>query len=237
MRGHPTPKPKQAYHHGDLSRALVDAAVRIVGEAGVEALTLRGVGQRVGVSRSAPYRHFKDKAALLAAVALEGFRLLRRDLEAALAAEGRTEPLIALSEAYVGFGINHPSHYRTMFEITWGDKNHYPALVQEGNATSRILVEAIIRGQAAGRLAPGVPGQIAWVVWTLVHGIVMLREDDPFSHGAKRGHEQPSRAAFAMTTLLRGLFNRENEKPVSPVTRSNGKALSTRKSPSRSTSD
>ncbi len=216
MSAHATTKSKQAYHHGDLSRALVDAAVRIVGEAGVEALTLREVGQRVGVSRSAPYRHFKDKAALLAAVALEGFRLLRRDLEAALTTEEKTEPLIALSEAYVGFGINHPSHYRTMFEITWGTKNHYPALVQEGDATSRVLVEAIIRGQAAGRLAPGVPSQIAWVVWTLVHGIVMLREDDHFSEGSRQGHEQPSQAAFAMTTLLRGLFNREGEKLASP---------------------
>ena len=215
MSAHPTTKPKQAYHHGDLSRALVDAAVRIVGEAGVEALTLREVGRRAGVSRSAPYRHFKDKAALLAAVALEGFRLLRRDLEAALAAEESTEPLIALSEAYVGFGLKHPSHYRTMFEITWGTKNHYPALVQEGDATSRVLVEAITRGQAAGRLAPGVPGQIARVVWTLVHGIVTLREDDHFSQGSGRGQEQSSQAAFAMTTLLRGLWSREGEKPAS----------------------
>ena len=213
MSDQPTTKPKQAYHHGDLRRALVDAAIRIIGEAGVEALTLREVGQRVGVSRSAPYRHFKDKAALLAAVALEGFRLLRRDLEAALEAKAGTEPLIALSKAYVGFGLNHPSHYRTMFEITWGSKSHYPALVQEGEATSRVLVGAIIRGQAAGRLAPGVPSQLAWVVWTLVHGIVMLREGDHFSQGSTQEHEQPSPAAFAMTTLLSGLCNREGEKP------------------------
>ena len=77
--------PKAGYHHGDLGRALVAMAARIIGEEGIEALTLREVGRRLGVSRTALYRHFAGKGALLEAVALEGFVRLRDALEAALA--------------------------------------------------------------------------------------------------------------------------------------------------------
>src|SRR5947208_3269250 len=70
-------KAKGAYHHGDLERSLVDAAVRTIQEEGMAALTLRGVGARLRVSRTALYRHFADKSALLARVAAEGFAKLR----------------------------------------------------------------------------------------------------------------------------------------------------------------
>ena len=208
MKEHVTPKPKQSYHHGDLRRALVDAAVQLIGEAGIESLTLREIGQRVGVSRAAPYRHFQDKAELLAAVALEGFRLLRRDLETVLETTpaGEVEMLVALGKAYVGFGVRHPSHYRTMFGILWGNKAQYPALAEEGEATSQILVERIIQGQATGHLVPGNTHQMARVVWSLVHGVVMLREDEHLSGSATERQEDPFLAGFAMTTLLSGLL-------------------------------
>src|SRR5690349_18612179 len=73
-------KRRDRYHHGDLHRALLQEAVRTIQTRGVEALTLRAAGQTLGVSRSALYRHFADKAALLRAVAQEGFRMLRLEL-------------------------------------------------------------------------------------------------------------------------------------------------------------
>ena len=76
-------KPKDQYHHGDLRRALLQAAVRTLHKHGLDALTLRAVGEELGVSRSALYRHFADKSALLTAVASEGFRMLRSELSAA----------------------------------------------------------------------------------------------------------------------------------------------------------
>ncbi len=81
-----TPARKRAdrYHHGDLRRALLQAAVRTIRSHGVDGLTLRGVGSTLGVSRTALYRHFTDKAALLAAVAAEGFRMLREETARAL---------------------------------------------------------------------------------------------------------------------------------------------------------
>src|SRR5215212_5774767 len=80
---------KRAYHHGDLRRALLAEAVRIIAKKGVDALTLRSVGARLGVSRTALYRHFADKSALLAAVASEGFRMLRMQLLEAWDSHGR----------------------------------------------------------------------------------------------------------------------------------------------------
>src|SRR5512145_1581524 len=85
----PARKRADRYHHGDLRRALLQAAVRTIGTHGIDGLTLRAVGSSLGVSRTALYRHFADKAALLAAVAAEGFRTLRVELEEAWEGGGR----------------------------------------------------------------------------------------------------------------------------------------------------
>src|SRR5882762_8903275 len=90
---------KRAYHHGDLERALVDTAVLMIQQEGVQALTLRGVGARLGVSRTALYRHFDDKQALLTRVASEGFKTFHDALAAAAAkAEARrADPMPAMA--------------------------------------------------------------------------------------------------------------------------------------------
>ena len=102
------------YHHGDLRRALLLEAVRTIHAHGAAALTLRGVGDRLGVSRTALYRHFADKQALLHEVAAEGFRMLRAALMDAWGRGGR-RGFDAMGRAYVQFAIDHPSHYRVMF--------------------------------------------------------------------------------------------------------------------------
>src|SRR5262245_26784465 len=84
----PLRKPANRYHHGALREALVQAALRTIQKHGVEAVTLRAVGEHLGVSRTALYRHFADKSALLAAVGREGFRLLRESLVAAWQGDG-----------------------------------------------------------------------------------------------------------------------------------------------------
>src|SRR4030081_121203 len=101
---------KRAYHHGDLERALVETAVQMIQDEGVQALTLRGVGARLGVSRTALYRHFDDKEALLARVASEGFKRFHDALSAAVArAEAHhTDPMAAMAAAYAQFARSHP---------------------------------------------------------------------------------------------------------------------------------
>ncbi|MBW2453521.1 MAG: WHG domain-containing protein [Deltaproteobacteria bacterium] len=105
------------YHHGDLPRALVEAALALVEDQGVSALTLREVARRVGVTHAAPYRHFKDKSALLAAVAEEGFKRLTHALVAARGAAPAAEGRAAMGIAYLRFAIEHPAHYRVMFGV------------------------------------------------------------------------------------------------------------------------
>lgn len=167
---------KRAYHHGDLERALVDTAVEMIQQDGVEALTLRGVGARLGVSRTALYRHFDGKQALLARVASEGFKRFHDALAAAVArAEARrTDPMRAMAAAYARFARSHPSHYQTMFSGVLTDGKRDPELQRHGDAAFNILLQTIRRGQSDGRIRKGNPVELAEVVWALSHGIATL---------------------------------------------------------------
>jgi AcrR family transcriptional regulator len=167
---------KKAYHHGDLERALVDTAVRMIQEEGVQALTLRGVGARLGVSRTALYRHFDDKQALLARVAAEGFKRFHEALaEAAARAEARrADPMPAMAAAYATFARSHPSHYQTMFSGVLTDGKGHPDLQTHGDAAFGVLLTAIRRGQEQGRIRPGDPVELAEITWALSHGIATL---------------------------------------------------------------
>ena len=173
----PARKPKKgAYHHGDLERALVDAAVDMIRQDGVQAFTLRTVGARVGVSRTALYRHFDDKAALLARVASEGFRRLHAALAGAVAtaARQRADPLQAMAAAYVHFAADNPSHYQTMFGGFLTDWSRYPDLIEHGSAAFDILADTIRGEQERGKIAPGDPIELAEITWSLSHGIATL---------------------------------------------------------------
>lgn len=169
-------KAKGAYHHGDLEHALVEAALKTIREEGVQALTLRGVGARLGVSRTALYRHFDGKAALLARVATEGFRLLHEALAGAItkAAEHDSDVLQEMAGAYVRFALANQSHYQTMFGGYFADWNRYPDLIQHAEAAFAALVDTITTEQAAGRIVPGNPVELAEVTWSLTHGIATL---------------------------------------------------------------
>ena len=99
-------KPAKSYHHGDLRHALLDRALRTIQTRGVEHLTLRTVGEGLGVSRSALYRHFADKQALLATVGKEGFRKLRQAIADAWERDGRGRAgFQAMGKAYAQFAI------------------------------------------------------------------------------------------------------------------------------------
>src|SRR5437667_2422178 len=107
---------KRPYHHGNLRQALIDAALELIEERGVSALTLREVARRVGVTHAAPQRQFADLAALVAAVAEQGFRGLPAHV-AAVRGSARTpaQRLRALGVAYVEYALAHPAHLRVIF--------------------------------------------------------------------------------------------------------------------------
>ena len=177
----PRRKPRDRYHHGDLRRALLDEALRTIQQDGVDALTLRTIGVRLGVSRTALYRHFTDKRALLSSVATEGFRLLTKRLLNAWKAGG-IRGFNAMGVAYIRFAMGNPSHYRVMFGGFVDDGPRDDDLMRESTAAFQALVDAILALQQEGAVRKDDALQLAQFIWAVVHGVSMLIIDGRLAH-------------------------------------------------------
>lgn len=165
-----------SYHHGDLARALEEAAITLLEERGPEGLTLREVAAAVGVTHAAAYRHFEDKTALLAAVAEQGFRALALALAAAVAREhgDAVARLRAFGEAYVAFALDHPAQYGVMFGPRLNESGRFPSLEDAIGEVVTIVARDIKDGQAAGRIRPGRKRDIGMSIWIFSHGYAEL---------------------------------------------------------------
>jgi AcrR family transcriptional regulator len=174
--------PRRPYHHGNLREVLLEGAVRAIAEVGPAAFTLREVARRAGVSHNAPYRHFRDKDALLAAVAAQGFRELTQAMREPgdrPAKPGSTAPLSALDQlkqsgiAYVAFAVRRPEHFTVMFDspVTSSKDPEYTQASQEAFDS---LSNYIRNCQEAGQLLAGNTMERALYAWSLVHGIAKL---------------------------------------------------------------
>jgi AcrR family transcriptional regulator len=184
--------PAKPYHHGDLRRALLDEALRTIETLGVEHLTLRTVGARLGVSRSALYRHFADKQSLLATVGKEGFSKLRQALADAWEENGHGRAgFDAMHRAYLQFALAHPSHYRVMFGgfIESAAKDDH--FISEARGAFQVLVDALVEQQNAGDIRRDDPVLMARFVWALVHGTAMLFIDGQLPEPAQREALEP----------------------------------------------
>ena len=188
----PRSRRPRRYHHGDLPRALLDAALHIVKTQGTEALTLRAAARLAGVSQAAPYRHFANKEAILAAVAEDGFRSLMAAMRHAAAASGGSplERLRAVGLGYVTFATSHPSHFRVMFGREMADRSASPSLRQVATDTLNMLVDAISdcqRGELVRSEEPA--ADLALTAWSSVHGLSALLVDgvldQPFAEVAE----------------------------------------------------
>ncbi len=172
-----TAKPVRAYHHGDLKRALIDAAGVILRNDGVEALTLRAVARAAGVSANAPYRHFPDRRALVAAVAQEGFARLQDEMMTAMrTAEGRLG-FKQVAVAYVRFGRANSAEYRVMFGPEVAARDDLPELRDQSRGVLQFVAFGIDALQKAGAVGPGDPSMMAASLWAALHGLVMLSLD------------------------------------------------------------
>jgi AcrR family transcriptional regulator len=197
-------KPPSRYHHGDLRRALVAEAVLMITKDGVESLTLREVGARLGVSRTALYRHFADKSALLAAVARDGFERFRDDLLAAMTHGGR-RGFELMGVAYVRFAVANPAHYRVMFGgyRRFCDKD--PELQAAAAAAFQVLVDALVSLQNAGLIRRDEPRMLAHYIWAIVHGIAMLAIDGQLGPQPATSGGEIALVPFALERLRTGI--------------------------------
>ena len=161
------------YHHGNLRESLLEAAVHLIAEVGPSGFNLREVARRAGVSHNAPYRHFRDKAQLMATVAAEGFRELNAAMvEGALTESTPVGKLKRAGYAYVAFALRRPEHFAAMFDTT--DSALDSGCREAGTVAFATLVEIVELCQREGQLPEGGAEYRALMAWSLVHGIAKL---------------------------------------------------------------
>lgn len=183
MRSSTIPK-KDGYHHGDLRNALVEKALRLVSERGPEGFSLREAARELGVSPGAAYRHFADKAALLAALAEDGHGRLADAMERALArlpgspgAKAQAVArFLAIGAAYVEFAVDHPAHFRVMFGPCH-DAEASPCSAATGRDAFQILVDELDGLVRAGAAKAEARAGAEVVAWASVHGLAALQID------------------------------------------------------------
>ena len=162
-----------------LKDRLIEVADEILEAEGLDALTLRAAARAAGVSHMAPYRHFEDKDALLAAVSAKGFAALAAAMDQAFAnTADPTRREAAIGIAYVTFALRHPARYRLMFGPAISDKRRFPELVAAGErsfAECRAMIER--RASDVERVDADLIERRAIAVWSTVHGLASLLID------------------------------------------------------------
>ena len=168
------------YHHGNLREVLILEGVKLIQEHGVSALTLREIGVRAGVSRTAAYRHFSDKAQLLAAISEAGFEEFAKALQAARSSSVTfADKLNAMGIAYLRFAGERRPYFEVMFGVgcDLGDRERSEA----GERAFGVLEGMIQEAQESGDVRPGDAAMLAKVVWSLSHGMAMLQLETDYS--------------------------------------------------------
>ena len=204
----PGPKP---YHHGDLRRVLIDAALQLVGEGGPDAVSVREAARRAGVSPGAPFRHFPSRDALMQAVAEEAQRRFRAEIAAALAAAAPGDPLgrfRCLGLAYLRWAMRNPTHFEIISSRRFFDHDR-DAGVSTDNAeliglTERTLADAFARGQ----LRKLDLKQVQVAGRALVYGFARMNIDGHFPRWGVAGAEVDQTAEAILDLFIEGIARR-----------------------------
>lgn len=195
---------ERPYHHGRLRAELLAHAQEVLRTDGADALSLRELGRRAGVSPSAPFRHFATRTDLLDALAMDGYRTLVATMQAVLGAENSAvDRLHALTRNYVDFARANPPLLRLMTgrqKSTWDN-----GALGEIAAAAFALLEGVIRdGQGAGELRPGDPTDLTVATWAQMHGLAALIADGMLEPAPTR-HGPSTVVWTAVDVLINGL--------------------------------
>ncbi|MCJ8169162.1 TetR/AcrR family transcriptional regulator [Atopomonas sediminilitoris] len=176
------------YHHGNLRHSLIEASLDLIGREGLEALSLRRLAEMVGVSRQAPYHHFRDKQALLAALGERGFMQLNRNLQHVVDDESTAldERLYQAVINYLNFALDNPALYGLMFgQILWRDG---PEVHRDTDDFQRYAkdcfrqyVSLFDQLKRDGLVPPSDNTlRLAQLLWAAMHGLAKLASDGLF---------------------------------------------------------
>jgi AcrR family transcriptional regulator len=145
------------YHHGDLKNALIQAGIEILSINGIKGLSLRRVAKRAGVSHAAPYAHFTDKQALIAAISTEGYKRLFSRLKQ-IDQNHCNDPqrkLVEVAWCYLQFAVKDPAHFKITFSGVIEKEKDYPAFVEISQKSFAFITEMVAECQATGMLPSG----------------------------------------------------------------------------------
>lgn len=172
-------KKRKPFHHGNLREALLAASLEILDEAGPDAVTIREVARRAGVSHAAPVNHFKDREALLTAVAASLFDELRCEIDGTIAKQNKSlsERVKSFADGLINFGLKHPNRYRMLWRRDLVD-NEDERLVSTMDSIYDNLMNEISKGKGPRGVDDDT---IAIGLWSLAHGYVSMRLDGNFN--------------------------------------------------------
>ncbi|MRH91380.1 TetR family transcriptional regulator [Nocardia sp. SYP-A9097] len=169
---------KDRYHHGDLREELLRASLRLIETEGLTAVSLRRVAREAGVSPGAPYHHFTDRAALLAALSARGFEQLGAQMISARdQAANPREALIGMGVGYVRFARDNPAYFRLMFRPELYEADKHPDASSAGDAAYAVLEAAIAEATSTDALPSEDIDTLAVALWSLAHGLASLTVD------------------------------------------------------------
>jgi AcrR family transcriptional regulator len=187
---------RSSYHHGALREELLDACVRLVASEGIGAVSLRRVAREAGVSPGAPYHHFPDRAALLAAISTRGFERLGESLRTARSAEsGPRAALLEMAMAYVEFARRHTAYFQLMFRPELSQPDKHPDTQVAGDAAFATLAEAVAECDVSD------PEGLSLSVWAFAHGLASLAIDGQLDRGKHWSASPDDLVARAMRFL------------------------------------
>ena len=198
---------KKPYHHGDLRQQLLCAAIDLLEEGNVASLSLRAVAKKVGVSHTAPYRHFKNKESLLAGIAGQGFDHLSTHMAEAMAQhpDDPAKQLEATGHQYVQLAIQSPQCTQLMFSNILPCDDTYPETRASGDAAFNGLKSIIEGGQARGVFKQGDIELLALTAWSGIHGLSLLLIGGTLPEILTIPVDEPSLISEFTETMLEGL--------------------------------
>jgi AcrR family transcriptional regulator len=198
---------KQAYHHGDLRSALLEAALTIIADTGPQGLTIREVARRAGVSHAAPYRHFEDKDDLILAVVEQGFELMYDTMMQAKQDAGG-DPLdqfAASGMAYFNFAMEFPAYYRVMFSGDLISSSGQESLQHTSNASFEQMMKDLELCQELGIVKSGDTMLHAISIVSTVHGFVSLANDNRIANLVGERYSMDQLKEIVMATIFEGI--------------------------------
>lgn len=190
-----------SYHHGNLKEALIAAGLEILSEKGIEGLSLRNVAKKVGVSHAAPYNHFADKQALLAAISTAGLEQLYQRLLSTFENVKESSPdiILEIAWAYLQFAFEDPGKFKLIFSAALEEERDYPQYLESSSKNIALLEEIIEFCQKKSLLAEGRVEITAIKLWSTVHGFtnLMLENQFPKEYVQDQGLKELLKAAIS----------------------------------------